>query len=123
MNTDNNQTNDLKITELEQNDLESVSGGTFWPNTHKKAFYHSLGISTRYNIISGDEFMFMGQPISYERAEEIVELADYVHRSINVGKKYNDVVDYSEPAFIRAFNCQLKLYYGMLWDGKPGADF
>ena len=42
---------------------------------------------------------------------------------INTGAGGNNIIGYSEPAFIRSFNSQLKLNYGLVWDGKRGYDY
>ena len=109
--------------EMNLNEMENVSGGTFTPNTYSKEMYHAVGISTSYHFIDSDEFRFMGQPITYERANEIVQIARMVKDVMNTGSRGNDVVGYSENAFKRGFNSQLKLKYGITWDGKTGYDF
>lgn len=123
MNNTNMQTKDIEMTELNSVKLDSVSGGTFTPNTYGKAVYHAIGISTSYNFFSSDEFRFMGRSISYDLANDMVKLAKRVKDMINSGARDNNVIGFSEPAFIRSYNCQLKLYYGLVWDGQPGCDF
>ena len=119
----NIQTKDMDTRELDFETLDSVSGGTFTPNTYRKAMYHAIGISTSYHFFERDEFKFMGQSISYDKANSMVELAQKVQDMINVGARGNDVIGYSEPAFIRSYNSQPNLSYGMVWDGQPGYDF
>ena len=45
--------------ELTLDELNQVAGGTFTINTYSKSVYHSVGISTRYNFLCEDEFMFI----------------------------------------------------------------
>lgn len=110
-------------TELTLDELNLVSGGTFTKNRYSKGTYHSVGISTSYNFFDKDEFMFMGQKISYQKANEIVDLGDTVYHVLNDGNQGANIIGYSEAAFIRAFNSQLKLKYGIQWNGVPGSDF
>ncbi len=110
-------------TELTLDELNLVSGGTFTKNRYSKGTYHSVGISTSYNFFDKDEFMFMGQKISYQKANEIVALGDTVYNVLNEGNHGANIIGYGEPAFIRAFNSQLKLKYGIQWNGVPGSDF
>ena len=110
-------------TELTLDELKQAAGGTFTRNTYSKSTYHSVGISTRYNFFCEDEFMFMGRGISYEQANEIVALAQRVYNVLNEGHHGANMIGYGEPAFIRAFNSQLKLKYGLQWDGVQGYDY
>jgi hypothetical protein len=123
MNNTSIKTKDIEMKELNSEHLNTVAGGTFTPNTYSKAMYHAIGISTKYQFFSGDEFRFMGQGITYDQANEMVKLARKVKDMINSGARDNNVIGYSEPAFIRSYNCQLKLYYGLVWDGQPGYDY
>ena len=109
--------------ELTPDELEHAVGGTFTPNTYSKSTYHSVGISTRYNFFCGDEFMFMGRGISYQQANEIVALANRVYNVLNEGHHGANIIGYGEAAFIRAFNSQLMLKYGIQWNGVAGSDY
>ena len=109
--------------ELTLDELSRVAGGTFTRNTYSKSTYHSVGICTRYNFFCGDEFMFMGRGISYQEANEIVALAQRVYNVLNEGKHGANIIGYGEPAFIRAFNSQLNLKYGIQWNGIQGYDY
>lgn len=108
---------------LEPDNLDQVSGGTFDPNKYTKEMYHSIGISTKYNVIDKDEFMFMGVPISYEQANDMVAIAKRMNSIINDGYQGANKIGYSEKAFIVAFNSQLNAKYGIYWNGAPGGDF
>ena len=109
--------------ELTLEEMSRAAGGTFDPNKYSKSTYHSFGISTSYNVFDKDEFMFMGQKISYQRANEIVALGKRVYNVLNEGNHGANIIGYGEPAFIRAFNSQLSLKYGIQWNGAPGYDF
>ena len=109
--------------ELTLEEMTMAAGGTFTSNKYSKSTYHSVGISTKYGFFDKDEFMFMGQGISYERANEIVDLALRVYNVLNEGHHGANVIGYSEPAFIRAFNSQLNLKYGIQWNGVAGYDY
>ena len=109
--------------ELTLDELSRVAGGTFTRNTYSKSTYHSVGISTRFSFFCADEFMFMGQGISYERANEIVALAQRVYNVLNEGHHGANIIGYGEAAFIRAFNSQLMLKYGIQWNGAAGGDY
>ena len=109
--------------ELTLDELKQAAGGTFTKNTYSKSTYQSVGISTRYNFFCEDEFMFMGRGISYEQANEIVALAQRVYNVLNEGKHGANMIGYGEAAFIRAFNSQLNLKYGLQWNGAQGYDF
>ena len=109
--------------ELTPEEMTRVAGGTFTSNTYSKSTYHSVGISTKYSFFDKDEFMFMGRVISYEQANEIVALAKRVYNVLNEGHNGANMIGYGEAAFIRAFNCQLNLKYGIQWNGAPGYDY
>lgn len=109
--------------ELTLDELNQVAGGTFTINTYSKSVYHSVGISTRYSFICEDEFMFMGRGISYQQANEIVALAKRVYNVLNEGNNGANIIGYGESAFIRAFNSQLMLKYGIQWNGVAGSDY
>lgn len=109
--------------EINREVLDMVSGGTFTPNTYKKAVYHTFGISTSYHFFCGDEFSFMGKGITYDMANKIVALGNDVSDAINEGQSGKDCIGFTEPAFIRAFNSQLLAKYGLVWDGVPGHDY
>ena len=109
--------------ELTLDELNQVAGGTFTINTYSKSVYHSVGISTRYSFFCEDEFMFMGRGISYQQANEIVALAKRVYNVLNEGNNGANIIGYGESAFIRAFNSQLKLKYGIQWNGVAGSDY
>ena len=109
--------------ELTLDELNRVTGGTFDRNTYSKGTYHSVGISTRYNFFCEDEFMFMGRGISYQQANEIVALAKRVYNVLNEGNNGANIIGYGESAFIRAFNSQLMLKYGIQWNGVAGSDY
>ena len=109
--------------ELTPEEMTRVAGGTFTSNTYSKSTYHSVGISTKYSFFDKDEFMFMGRVISYEQANEIVALAKRVYNVLNEGHNGANMIGYGEAAFIRAFNSQLKLKYGIQWNGASGYDY
>ena len=109
--------------ELSQEELEQAAGATFTPNTHSASTYHSVGISTCYHFFKKDHFEFMGRNITYEQANQIVEIANKVDSALNTGYRDNDKVRRNEPAFLRAFNSQLQIEFGMTWDGTPGQSF
>ena len=109
--------------ELTPEEMTRVAGGTFTSNTYSKSTYHSVGISTKYSFFDKDEFMFMGRVISYEQANEIVALAKRVYNVLNEGHNGANMIGYGEAAFIRAFNSQLNLKYGIQWNGAPGYDY
>ena len=109
--------------ELTLDELNQVAGGTFTINTYSKSVYHSVGISTRYSFFCEDEFMFMGRGISYQQANEIVALAKRVYNVLNEGNNGANIIGYGESAFIRAFNSQLNLKYGIQWNGVAGSDY
>ena len=111
------------IMELDQEEMAAAAGGTFTPNTYSKGTYHSFGISTRYNFFASDEFSFMGRSISYDQANDIVVLGRRVSDAINTGFHGANRIGNSDPMFINAFNSQLKLKYGFVWNGVPGSDF
>ena len=108
------------MLEVNLEDLAAVCAGTFTPNTYSEAMYHAVGISTRYNFFEADEFWFMGQPISYDMANDIVRIARQVSEAINQGHHGANIIGYDEEAFIRAFNSQLKIKYGITWSGLQG---
>ena len=109
--------------ELGRDELAAAAGGTFTPNTYKKGVYHSVGISTDYRILFPDQFRFKGRDITYEEANRIVEIANKVDKALNSGYRDNNKIGHNEPAFIRAFNSQLKIELGMTWDGQAGHNF
>ena len=121
--SENNIQNDQDLREMEDQELEQTAGGTFTPNTYIKKAYHKIGISTNYHFFDKDEFRFMGKSITYDEANDIVKMGKRVMDAINSGYDGSNVVGYNENEFIRAMNSQLKLKYGILWDGKPGSDF
>ena len=61
--------------------------------------------------------------ITYEQANRIVEIADKVDAVLNNGYNGRDKIGRNEAAFLRAFNSQLKIEFGMTWDGSAGEDF
>ena len=109
--------------ELTLEEMSRAAGGTFDPNKYSKSTYHSFGISTSYNFFDKDEFMFMGQKISYQKANEIADIADRVYNVLNEGNHGANIIGYGEAAFIRAFNSQLMLKYGIQWNGVAGSDY
>ena len=109
--------------ELTLDELSRISGGTFTKNSYSKSTYHSVGISTSYHFFSSDEFMFMGRGISHSQANELVNLANRVFNVLNEGYQGANQIGFSEKPFIRAFNSQLRLKYGIEWDGVPGHDY
>ena len=109
--------------ELSREEMALATGGTFTINTYRKDMYHLVGISTSYHFFDKDEFMFMGRAITYEQANEIVDIAKTVNKAMNTKQHGANQVGYTENAFIRAFNSQLNLKYGYVWNGKPGYDF
>ena len=112
-----------EIRELDGNEMPRITGGTFTPNTYRKAGYHMVGISTSYHFFDKDEFTFMGRSISYDQANDIVKLANRVMDVMNTGVRGANKVNTTDAAFIRAFNSQLNLKYGIQWDGVPGYDY
>ena len=115
--------NTMDLLELNQEEMAQASGGTFTPNTYRKSGYQSVGISTSYHFFDKDEFKFMGKSISYDQANAMVKMANRVLDSMNTGARGANQVNVTDEAFIRAFNSQLYLEYGIVWDGKPGSDF
>lgn len=117
--------NSNKKFELNSKELNTVVGGTFTPNTYSQSGYHTFGISTSYHVYAKDEFKFMGKKITYSQANEIMKLGNKVMNMLNSGFTGNDRITASEPAFIRAFNMELKLLMPELglWDGKAGCKF
>ena len=113
----------FSAAELTLDELNLVTGGSLTSNKYSKSTYHSFGISTSYNFFDKDEFMFMGQKISYQKANEIADIADRVYNVLNEGNHGANIIGYGEAAFIRAFNSQLSLKYGIQWNGVPGCDF
>ena len=113
----------FSAAELTLDELKLAAGGTFTSNKYSKSTYHSVGISTRYNFFDEDEFMFMGRKISYQQANDIVALAKRVYNVLNEGHNGANIIGYGEAAFIRAFNSQLSLKYGIQWNGVAGSDF
>ena len=113
----------MNIHELTMEEMGSVYAGTFTPNTYSKDAYHAVGIWTSYHFFDSDEFRIMGRSISEDEANAIVRLARLVSNALNEGRRGNDVIGYTEPAFIRAFNSQLYLKFGIKWNGTPGNDF
>ena len=67
--------------------------------------------------------MFMGQKISYQKANEIADIAGRVYNVLNEGNHGANIIGYGEAAFIRAFNSQLSLKYGIQWNGVAGSDY
>ena len=113
----------FSAAELTLEEMTQAAGGTFTSNKYSKSTYHSVGISTKYGFFDKDEFMFMGRVISYEQANEIVALAKRVYNVLNEGHNGANMIGYGEAAFIRAFNSQLNLKYGIQWNGVPGHDY
>ena len=58
-----------------------------------------------------------------EATKTIVKIANQVLDAMNTGAKGANKVNTTDAAFIRGFNSQLYLEYGMVWDGVPGSDF
>lgn len=119
MNTENT----MNRRELSPEETAMVAAGTFTPNTYRKSGYQSVGISTSYHFFDKDEFMFMGRSISCDQANSIVKMANQVLDAMNTGARGANKVNTTDAAFIRAFNSQLYLEYGIAWDGVPGSDF
>ena len=109
--------------ELGPDELNMAAGGTFTPNTYRKSEYHSFGISTSYNFFAKDEFRFMGQSISIDMANDIVQIGRRVSQAINDGYNGANKIRTSESMFINAFNSQLYIKYGIKWNGVAGSDF
>lgn len=109
--------------QLNNEELNSVAGGTFTPNRYSQSAYHTFGISTSYHFIDPDKFWFNGKKITYEQANKIMEIGNHVMTSLNSGFKGKDKIGANEKAFIRAFNMQLKLQMPEvgLWDGTKGS--
>ena len=119
----NSQINEMNLTELSPEELEQAAGATFTPNSYSRQAYQSLGISTNYRVFDKDQFRFNGMNITYEQANRIVEIANKVDSALNTGYRDNDKVRRNEPAFLRAFNSQLQIEFGMTWDGTAGQSF
>lgn len=113
----------IRNTELDQEKLDKVSGGTFTPNTYSKADYHQIGICTSYNFLSADKFRIMDKELTESQANELVDTARRLSIIINSGYQGANKIGYSEPLFIQAFNVQLFAKYGIKWDGRPGYDY
>ena len=109
--------------ELTPEEMTRAAGGTFTSNKYSKSTYHACGISTSYNFFDKDEFMFMGRKITYQQANEIAGMADRVYNVLNEGNHGANRIGYGEPAFIRAFNSQLNIKYGIQWNGVAGYDY
>ncbi len=107
---------------LTPEEMATISGGTFTRNTYTKDAYHQVGISTCYNFFSKDEFRFMGRSISYDQANDLVKIGRMVSSAINEGHQGANKIGYGEKMFINAFNSQVKIKYGIVWDGVPGRD-
>ena len=107
---------------ISETDLDNVNGGTFTPNTYDHQSYNYYGITTDYSFFSKDKFYYKGKEISYDMANKIVEIGNDVYLSLNSGYYGKDKISRTEPAFIRAFNLQLKLQLGpeYMWDGTQG---
>ena len=118
-----NTENTMEVRELNKAEMSEISGGTFTRNTYRESGYHSVGISTSYHFFDKDEFKFMGKSISYEKANKIVKIADGVLEAMNNGCHGANQVNTTDQAFQRAFNSQLFLEFGIVWDGKPGTSF
>lgn len=105
-------------------ELMQVTGGTFIPNTYAASGYNQLGITIKMHVFSKDEFYYMGHPISYDQANEIMRIGNRVLNSLNSEYDHKNNIQTSEPAFQRAFNYQLSLQLGKnwMWDGKPGVN-
>ena len=119
MNTENT----MNRRELSPEETAMLAAGTFTPNTYRKSGYQSVGISTSYHFFDKDEFMFMGRSISCDQANSIVKMANQVLDAMNTSARGANKVNTTDAAFIRAFNSQLYLEYGIAWDGVPGSDF
>lgn len=113
-----------RIDNLSDYELGLICGGTFNPNTYSKSGYHTFGINTEYHFFSKDVFYFMGHKINHSKANEIMEIGNKVLTALNSGLPSYQHITASDPAFIRAFNSQLKIKYGAdwLWNGKKGCD-
>ena len=83
----------FSAAELTLDELNLVSGGTFTKNRYSKGTYHSVGISTSYNFFDKDEFMFMGQKISYQKANEIADIANRVYNVLNEGNHGANIIE------------------------------
>lgn len=110
-------------TRLTDEELDQVVGG-YWfkKNEYSVSNYNQFGIITSYRSWEADQFIYNGRAISYERANEIVKLGFDVLTSLNSGFDHKNKIGPNEPAFIRAFNQQLKLRYGAdwMWNGNTG---
>lgn len=115
---------DIKgLRELEHEELDMASGGTFDPNTYSKDQYHAIGICTSYHFWDKDEFKIMNKKLNESQANELVKIAQRLSAAINGGYDGANKIGYSEPVFIQSFNVQLRAKYGIMWDGKPGYDY
>ena len=110
--------------EMNMEELEAIAGGTFFPNTYSYKTYNSFGITTRYHWFTPDEFYFGGEKISIDTADKIVDMGEGMLAILNQGYNHKDKITTKEPAFIRAFNSQLKAIDPSLrmWNGTKGAD-
>ena len=59
-------------TELTVEELEQVSGGTFWPNSYHKNEYADAGIRVVDHFFACDEFWWNGKDIGHEDANAVV---------------------------------------------------
>lgn len=113
----------IRNIELDQKELDKVSGGTFTPNTYSKDTYHQIGICTSYNFFSADKFKIMEKELTESQANELVDIARRLSIIINGDYQGANKIGYSEPLFIQAFNVQLNAKYGIKWNGQPGYDY
>ena len=65
-------TKEQDMVELNQKDLEEVSGGTFTLNYYWKSEYEEAGIKVVTHLIEKDEFWWKGENIGEKAANSVV---------------------------------------------------
>ena len=63
---------DMNIAELDQKDLEKVTGGTFTLNYYWRSEYEDAGIKVVTHFIDKDEFWWNGENIGEKGANSVV---------------------------------------------------
>ena len=69
------------IMRLKPNEMEQVSGGTFWPNLHLKEVYENGGIKIATHFRDPDEFWRNGQEIGHFGANQVLLFQKENHRA------------------------------------------
>ena len=65
--------------ELNENELDSVNGGTFTPNKFDERIYNQAGLRTDYHFWAKDEFFIRSKDghevsITYDQANQVVRM-------------------------------------------------